>query len=321
MERSTLALWVTKRNDEAHDIISLELVSPDGVPLPAFTAGSHVDLYVGNGLIRQYSLCNDPAERHRYVLGILKDPSSRGGSCFLHEQVGEGATILVGAPRCNFPLVETAGKSILIAGGIGITPMLAMAYRLTALGKRFSLHYCGRSIDRIAFREVLESGPLASSSQFHLDDGDTAQRFSFGDDIGLPEEGSHIYVCGPEGFINHALQQAYTFGWPDGQLHVEFFRAEAKAVDGDQAITVTAARSGVTVEVDADRSIASVLMDHGVDIPVACEQGICGTCVTSIIDGEPLHRDDCLSDAEKASNKVMTICCSRAKTKHLVLDI
>ncbi|NTJ11807.1 PDR/VanB family oxidoreductase [Rhizobium lusitanum] len=321
MDETRLAARVANRKFEAEGIVSLELVSVDNRPLPAFSAGAHVDLYMGNGIMRQYSICNDPSERHRYLLGILKEPSSRGGSLFVHENLQVGTDVSVGLPRCNFPLEEAASKSVLIAGGIGITPMLAMAYRLARLGKSFHIHYCARSLDRVAFRDQLDDAPLAGSTHLHVDDGDPAQRFSFGDDIGLPEDDTHLYVCGPEGFINYIVEQSSLFGWSASQVHVEFFRAQAKSADGDHPISVTAARSGITVEVEAGRSIASVLLENGVDIAVACEQGICGTCVTSVLEGEPLHRDEYLSAVEKASNKLIMVCCSRAKTGSLVLDV
>jgi vanillate O-demethylase ferredoxin subunit len=255
------------------------------------------------------------------VLGILKERQSRGGSIFMHDNVQTGDFLSIGRPRCNFPLVESAELSVLIAGGIGATPLLAMAHRLAALGKPFAFHYCARNRSRIAFRDVLEHSPLVGSVTLHLSDGDAKQRFFLPDDVGLPERGVHIYICGPEGFIAKQLDQAAALGWPDDQVHVEFFNAQVRSEAGDQPIVVTAARSGVTVEVRANQTIANVLMESGVDVPVACEQGICGTCVTPILQGKPLHRDEYLSDAEKSSNKMMTICCSRAKSRSLVLDI
>jgi vanillate monooxygenase ferredoxin subunit len=321
MENPKLDVRVVRRIDEAEGIVSIELACEDGQALPAFAAGAHIDVHLGNGLVRQYSLCNDPAERHRYLLGILREPASRGGSEFVHAALREGARLTIGAPRCNFPLVEAVQRSILLAGGIGVTPLLAMAHRLAALGQDFTLHYCARSLSRVAFRDVLQDGPLARRAYLHLDDGAVSQRFDFDWDVGPAMPETHLYICGPDGFIRFVAEAAALRGWPKEQIHVEYFGAQSVGEAGDKPFTVTAARSGKTVEVGADQTIAQALTDAGFDIALSCEQGICGTCLTTVLKGEPLHRDDCLTDAERQGNKLMAICCSRAKSATLVLDL
>ena len=314
-------LRVAQRIEDAEDVVVLELVSDDDAPLPEFSAGAHLDIYLGNNLVRQYSICSDPADRYRYRLGILRETKSRGGSSFVHANINEGDLVEVGLPRNNFLCNEAAKHSVLIAGGIGITPILAMAHRLDALGADYSIHYCCRSPERVAFRSVLVNGPFAPNVKLHLGDNPSSQRFSFSEEVGAPEPGAHVYVCGPAGFTDAILASARDFGWPDALLHTESFTAQTHSEAGDRPLKITALRSGVTVEVAADQSIAAALVDAGIDIPLACEQGICGTCVTGVLEGEPLHRDEYLSDEEKRSNKVMTVCCSRARSEFLVLDV
>jgi vanillate O-demethylase ferredoxin subunit len=320
-ENQKLEVFVANRADEADGIVSFELRSNDGGDLPAFVAGAHIDVHLESGLSRQYSICSDPAERNRYQLGILREPSSRGGSAFIHANLREGARLSISPPRCSFPLVEDARRTILIAGGIGVTPLLAMAHRLAALGREFALHYCCRTMSRVAFRDVVLSGFLAPFVQLHLSDGTFGQRFAFDIDVGPVEPDTHLYVCGPEGFIQSVVESAERLGWPKEQIHVEFFIPRPMQEMGDQPFTVVAARSKVTIEVEADETVAQALTRAGLDIPLSCEQGICRTCLTDVLDGEPLHRDDCLSEAERQSNRLMTICCSRAKSRSLVLNI
>ncbi len=312
-----LDVRIARREDVATDIVALELVAPQGGELPPFEAGAHVDVVVEPGLMRQYSLCNDPRERHRYRLGVLRDPASRGGSEGVHRRFAEGQVIQIGRPRNNFPLATDDRPAVLLAGGIGLTPLMAMAHALQARGTPFVLHQCARSADRVAFAAELAASAFAGSVRVHLDDGPPAQRFSL--DEALADSNAHLYVCGPEGFIDFVTAGAAARGWPAERVHVEHFKAEVPQVGA--AFTVVAARSGVTVEVPEGTSVAQALIAAGVDIPLSCEQGICGTCLVPVLQGTPDHRDEYQTDEEKAANTHMTPCCSRACSARLVLDV
>lgn len=303
---------------EAPGILGLELVAADGSPLPAFEAGAHLDLHLPGGLVRPYSLCNAPGETHRYCLAVLLDPASRGGSRVVHEQLRVGQRLTTSAPRNLFPLVAESRRSLLFAGGIGITPILAMAQALAARGDTFELHYCVRSRKLAAFIDWLEASPFAAHVQLHADDGPTP----FDAPALLRDAGdAHLYVCGPGGFMEHVLGCARTAGWDEARLHREYFAAPVQPAGDARAFEVRLARSGLTLQVPAERSVAQVLDDAGVCIPLACEQGICGTCLTRVLDGEPEHRDSFLTDAERARNDQFTPCCSRARSACLVLDL
>ena len=305
--------------DEAEGVVSLELVSPSGSKLPAFTAGSHIDLHISKGCIRQYSLCNDPGETHRYVVGVLREPKSRGGSQAIHERFREGDTVQVGIPRNNFPLIDDAKHTILIGGGIGITPILSMAWRLTALNASFELHYCTRSLARTPFKSLIKSAPFSGRIVLHLDDGSDEQRFRCETVIAGPSSGLHLYACGPSAFMDYVVEGAKLRGLTEGQIHIERFSGSISS--SGEEFSVRAVRSGQTVQVAPDMTIAQALLAAGVDVPLSCEQGVCGTCLTSVIEGIPEHRDVYQSDCEKATNKQIAICCSRARTSMLVLDI
>lgn len=321
MQVTTLTVRVDRKQAETADICSLELVDPAGGELPAFTAGAHIDVHLPSGITRQYSLCNDPAERRRYRIAVLKDAASRGGSQAMHELRQDGL-LQIGAPRNLFALDEAAGRHLLLAGGIGVTPILCMAHRLAATNADFEMHYCARSADRMAFRAELARAPYAERVHFHVDDGEVSQKLDIDALLRQAQPGTHLYVCGPKGFMDAALGTARGQGWPEDRLHYEFFSADTPtAVDGDRAFSVRLASSGLQVEVPADCSVAQALARAGVDVPVACEQGICGTCLTRVLEGEPDHRDLFLSPEEQARGDQFTPCCSRARTPLLVLDL
>lgn len=305
---------------EAEGILGLELVAADGAPLPPFEAGAHIDLHLPNGLIRQYSLCNDPRERHRYRIAVLRDAASRGGSQAVHELLRIGQRLNISAPRNLFALDEQAPRSLLLAGGIGITPLLSMAWRLHALGADFALHQCVRSAKLAAFAERLASAPFAARTHLHRDDGDAGQKLDLPALLAAEPAGSQLYVCGPNGFMEYVLDTARAHGWAEERLHREYFAAP-EAESGGGAFTLRIASSGLELLVPEDRTALEVLEDAGFDIPVSCGQGICGTCLTRVVDGQPEHRDLFLSDEEKARNDQFTPCCSRARSACLVLDL
>lgn len=316
-----LDLLVASRTDETSDIVSLELISPTGEDLPAFTAGSHIDVHVPGGPLRQYSLCNDPRECNRYVLGILRDPSSRGGSLGIHTSVQQGDLLQVSEPRNHFALDESAQHSVLLAGGIGVTPILSMARRLSALGHSFEMHYCTRSRANTAFMAQIAESPFAASVQHHFDDGAQQQLLNIPGVFAAPKAGVHVYVCGPGGFMDAVLSTARGAGWQESQLHSEFFSAEVGATDGDSSFELVLAKSGKTVTVGAGVTAVDALAAAGIEVPVSCEQGVCGTCLTTVVEGEPDHRDMYLTPDEQAANKQFLPCCSRSKTPTLIVEL
>lgn len=312
---------VTRKNLEAEGIYSFELARADGRALPPFSAGSHVDVHLPNGLVRQYSLCNHPDEEHRYQIGVLLDPASRGGSRLMHEFVDEGTLLRISEPRNLFPLAHGAKRSLLFAGGIGITPILCMAERLAQIGAQFQVHYCSRSQARTAFVELMQGARFADRVNFHFDDGGDEQRLNAEQILAGYTEGDHLYVCGPGGFMAFVLAQAQAAGWPEASLHREYFSAEPQVHANDGSFEVLLASSGRCLQIPADRSVADVLLEAGIDLPLSCEQGICGTCLTRVLEGEPDHRDMFLTVGEQARNDQFTPCCSRARTPRLVLDL
>lgn len=311
---------VVRKTPEALDIVSLELEAADGKALPAFSAGSHIDVHAGPGIARQYSLCNDPSERHRYVIGVLRDPNSRGGSAALHESVAVGDLIPISEPRNHFPL-EPAQRSILFAGGIGVTPILCMAERLSQIDARFELHYSARSQNRAAFVERIAASPFASRVHYHFDDGAAEQQLDVAGALGRPQPDTHIYVCGPSGYIELIRNMAETQGWDSSAVHSEYFSALPIDTSKDGSFQVRLASTGETFSVPAGIPVTHILADHGVHIPTSCEEGVCGTCVTRILDGIPEHRDYYFTARERARNDQFTPCCSRSLTATLVLDL
>ncbi|HVO08192.1 MAG TPA: PDR/VanB family oxidoreductase [Burkholderiaceae bacterium] len=318
---SVLTVRVTRKAVEAEGICSFELASVDGSALPAFSAGSHVDVQVPGGLTRQYSLCNDPAESHRYLIGVLRDPGSRGGSVAMHERLHEGSELQISPPKNHFALAHQAARHLLLAGGIGITPILCMAERLSAIGADFELHYATRSRARTAFFERIGSSAFAARAAFHFDDGPAEQKLDIAATLARQGSGTHLYVCGPKGFMDAVLGAARAAGWGQERIHFEFFNADVQPHSGDGAFEVQLASSGRVVAVPADRTVLAALADAGVVVPSSCEQGVCGTCLTRVIEGTPDHRDQYLLPEEQAAGDQFLPCCSRAKSPRLVLDL
>jgi len=315
----SLSMRVARKRIEAESVAVFDLVSAQGEALPYFSPGAHIDVYLRPGLVRQYSLCNLPGQ-DRYQIAVLLNASSRGGSKVLHEDVQEGDALEIGQPRNLFPLDGSVTESILLAGGIGITPLLCMAESLASQGRSFQLHYCVRSLRAMAFRERIATSPFADRALFHCDDGPPSQRFEPKVLFQSASKGSHIYVCGPSGFMDSALASARSAGWCDSQLHHECFSA-AVAEPGSSGFEIELASSGRVILVAPNQSAAEALTDAGIDLPLSCEQGICGTCITRIIAGEPDHRDSYLSATQRSENLMFTPCCSRSKTPRLVIDL
>lgn len=314
-----MEVTVAAREPAAEGVVSFELRRGDHGPLPAFGAGAHIDVELPNGMVRQYSLCNDPADCERYQIGVLLEAAGRGGSRSAHEQLMRGSTVRISAPRNHFALVP-ARHSVLIAGGIGVTPILSMAEHLARADASFELHYCSRSPARTAFVPRLRAAAYAAQVHFHFDDGDAAQRFDARAALAQPTDTTHLYVCGPKGFMDHVILTARALGWSEGNIHFEYFAGASVDTSADRGFEVQMAGSGQVVTVAPGQSVVQALAAHGIDVPVSCEQGVCGTCVMRVVRGEPEHRDMYFSAAERATNDCFTPCCSRSKSARLVID-
>jgi vanillate O-demethylase ferredoxin subunit len=316
-----LSVRVAARRDEAEGIVSFELVSVTNEALPAFSAGAHIDVEVAPGVVRQYSLCNNPHDRERYEIGVLRDPNSRGGSIALH-QFQEGECLRISAPRNHFELHAGAERSLLFAGGIGVTPILCMAERLAAIGADFRMFYGARSLARCAFRNRILKNAFADRVSFHFDDGDASQKLDLAGALGAPTPGTHVYVCGPSGFIHAVQTAAVRLGFSDSQLHREYFAADKEEMFADGgAFELRLASTGVTLSIPGNRTVLDVLREHGVKVPTSCEQGVCGACLTRVLEGIPEHRDFYLTNDERAVGNQFLPCCSRSKTPVLIVDL
>jgi len=321
MSSVNLQVRVARKAQEALDIVTLELVSADGRALPAFSAGSHVDVQLPGGITRQYSLCNDPKETHRYLIGVLRDPATRGGSAAVHDSVKEGDLLQISTPKNHFPLAHDAKQHLLLAGGIGVTPILCMAERLAIAGAAFEMHYATRAPERTAFRARIAASSFADRVHFHHDNGDAAQKLDLKALLASPQAGTHLYVCGPKGYMDAVLGTARAAGWPESQLHYEFFGAEVTRSDSDAGFEIKLASSGRIIMVPKDQTVTQALAAAGVEVMVSCEQGVCGTCLTRVLEGVPDHKDSYLTPEEQAANDQFTPCCSRSKTPQLMLDL
>ncbi|WP_083508301.1 PDR/VanB family oxidoreductase [Erythrobacter sp. AP23] len=311
---------IRSRRREVNGIVSLQLEPCEGEHLPAFSAGAHIDLLLPSGTIRQYSLCSDPEQHSSYRIAVLLDPQSRGGSREVHS-LAVGQELSIGKPRNHFPLADNHDSAVLVAGGIGVTPMLAMAQTLHRQSVPFTFHYLTRSRSSTAFRKELRSSAFSDHVHLRHDDQQgVADSAGLAELIGEPREDRHLYVCGPQPLIGATVEAAQATRWSDEFIHFEHFKAPNDPVDGDP-VTLRLERSGKTVEVPGDCTLAKALANEGINVPVACEQGICGTCVVSVLDGTPDHRDTFLREEERKEGKRMALCCSRSLTPSLTLDL
>ncbi|AOJ02668.1 ferredoxin [Burkholderia mayonis] len=303
---------------EAEGVVSVELVPVSGSSFPAFSAGAHVDLHLPNGLTRSYSLLNSPTESNRYVLGILSDRQSRGGSRYVHENFRCGMTLPVGKPRNNFALDETAESSVLVAGGIGITPILCMYRHLRGEGKIVRLVYCARSRAQAAFLDELAA--LGGSVDLYFDDEHGGKPFDLVAFLLTQPKHVHAYCCGPSVMLT--AFEAACEGAGIVNVHIERFAAETNVIQAPSAsYTVELAKSSRALEVPVDKSLLDTLLEAGIDVDYSCREGICGACETRVLEGCPDHRDSVLSTAEKTGNKTMMVCVSGAKCGKLILDL
>lgn len=310
-------LEVRSREVVGEGVVALTLGHPDGADLPDWTPGAHVDLIMDDGLTRQYSLCGSTTNRGEWRIGVLLDPNSRGGSRFVHDELHEGSTVRVRGPRNHFPLVSSPRYQF-IAGGIGITPILTMIEAAQANGADWQLLYGGRERASMAFVDSLKG----YGERVTVWPQDTHGMLDLASVLSPPREDTLVYCCGPEGLLG-AVEEACR-PWPAGTLHVERFSAKPLDEPSPGALgtfDVECRRSGVTVTVPADRSIYHALEAAGVDVLGSCLEGVCGTCETDVIEGEPDHRDSVLSEAERAKGDMVMICVSRSRSGRLVLDL
>ncbi len=318
MPEPTFEVRIAAAADESPRVRSFVLEPLSG-PLPAFTAGSHVDGHLPAGGVRSYSLLNGPHERDRYVVAVALDAESRGGSRHIHGAWRVGQTVRISPPRNSFALAEDAAHSVFIAGGIGITPLLSMMARLDALGRSWELHYALRLRGEAAFLNRISrlgvADPKVHVSFHHEAD---ATRLDVAAVVrGTPAD-AHLYCCGPARMLDAFLDA--TAGRPESHVHVEYFTSrEAAATEGGYALVLR--RSGRTVRVEPGQRMLDALLAAGVDVSYSCSEGVCGTCETRVLAGIPDHRDQFLSPDEQASNGLVMICCSGSKSPELVLDL
>ena len=315
----TTDLVVRHRSTPADGVVVLDLAHPDNQDLPRWEPGAHIDLVLGDGLTRQYSLCGDPGDSGVWRVGVLLDPNSRGGSRYVHDNLEEGATVRVRGPRNHFPLVD-APRYRFIAGGIGITPIAAMIEAVQQAGHDWTLLYGGRTRASMAFAEDLAERYPERVTIWPQDERGLLDLESLFKD---PEDQTLVYCCGPEALLS-AVEQ-HSAHWPAGILHIERFAAKAptaeEAAEALDHFEVVCHRTGVTLEVTSDKSILEILEEADIPIMASCYEGICGTCEARVLEGTPDHRDSVLTEAEKATGEVMLVCVSRSRTERLVLDL
>ena len=309
---------VTHIGVETPHIRTLRLVREDGRRFEPYRAGAHIDVVGPTGVLRQYSLCSPPAESDSQLIAVKLEPDSRGGSAALH-QVGEGDVLAIGEPRNLVAVVEGADQHLLVAGGVGITPMLSLAYELHERGEEFRLVYFARSREHGAFVDLLEVADFAARVEIHLGVPRGDQRTLLREALETTTASSHVYTCGPTGFMEQVTAVAAPVVG-ERNVHVEHFEAAEIDTSEDDSFTVEL-DTGESFEIPADRSILSVLTDNGIDVFKSCEEGICGSCVSGVLEGVPDHRDNCLSAADKQAGDQMALCVSRAKSPKLVIEL
>jgi ferredoxin-NADP reductase len=315
-----LNLRVRSITYEAEGILSFELVDPAGRELPAFDAGAHIDVHVPGGITRRYSLCDAPWERDHYRIGVLDAPGGRGGSRAMHERVHSGDMIEVSEPHNFFPLARDARHSILLAGGIGITPILAMAEELRRTNQSFELHYCTQRPERTAFMPRFSADIAAGRVQLHHDRGDPRNGLDIAGLLAKRRDGSHVYYCGPTGFMSAV--HAATGHWPREAVHFEYFGADPSAktpATNAGGSEIVLERSGKTIRVEPSQSILQAVRGAGVACESSCEAGLCGTCKVRYVQGTPEHNDFVLSEDER--REFVLVCCARVANGPLVLDL
>jgi phthalate 4,5-dioxygenase reductase subunit len=305
------------RNDKIADGIHiLEFRDAGGQPLPEFSAGAHIAIQAPNGLLRKYSLCNDPAERDRYLVAIKREANGRGGSCNLIDNIKAGDELMVARPVNDFGLPPRAQDFLFIAGGIGITPIMAMIREVLRQGKRFRLFYCSRSPETTAFLDELSAPEFKNQVTIHYDQGDPARSLDLKPVLAERKNREHLYCCGPRPLMEAV--RAMTDHWSSTAVHFEAFSEAETHKPTDKPFKLRLARSGEVLDVPTTKTILEVLRDRGLEVPSSCETGTCGTCRTKLVAGEADHRDLVLAEHERADT--IMICVSRAKSDEITID-
>ncbi|MFF5141803.1 PDR/VanB family oxidoreductase [Streptomyces sp. NPDC013157] len=311
-------LTVATRTTAADGVVSLTLRRPDGGVLPSWTPGAHIDVLLDGddgALIRQYSLCGHPADRAAWQIAVLREPRSRGGSAYVHDNLYAGTTVRVRGPRNTFPL-RPAARHLFIAGGVGITPVLPMVEAAEAAGDDWLLLYGGRTRSSMAFLDRL----APHGDRVLIRPQDEYGLLDLAAHLGVPEEGTLVHACGPEPLLRAVQEQCA--GWPPGTLGIERFApAQTTGAGPAEAFELVLARSGLTLTVPPDRSVLETVEEAGVAVDFSCREGTCGTCETDVLDGKPDHRDSLLTEDERAAGDTMLICVSRSCGPRLVLDL
>jgi ferredoxin-NADP reductase len=312
--RLIMKLVVQAARHTTPNVLHLTLVHPHKPELPPWTPGAHVDLRLPDGGVRQYSLCGDPSDRSRYEIAIKREPSGRGASLWAHANLAPGAIAHVSAPRNHFPLVVDARRHVLIAGGIGVTPIVAMVRQLAADHANFELHLCVRSAKDAPLLPELRA---LCGERLHTWFSSESRRFDFAA-VGAPEDGAHLYVCGPTRLIDPVMAAAADAGWPQGNVHTEVFKPIVDADFKPEPFDALIPSAGLVLHVPASKSLLDVLREHGLATVSSCELGVCGSCVCSYRAGRVIHRDAILPLASRQDR--MTPCVSRAHVS-VTLDL
>jgi vanillate O-demethylase ferredoxin subunit len=314
------SLVVADKAIEAHNMVSFELVDPDGVELPAFSPGSHVDVTIPGGMVRQYSLCNSPSDRQRYRIGVWKDPNGRGGSRALHETVKVGDTLQVSLPRNRFRVPRNTQRALLLARGIGVTPILSIADYLKSQGIPFGLHYVFALMSPDSFRGTIDGANFSEDTKYYLEDSEQNRLLNAAEIFAEQPEDTHLFICGADWWLDPIVKTATQKGWSEERIHVERFTTKLAAPLLDKVFEVKIASTGATFKIPGDKTVAGFLEEKGIKIPTSCEQGMCGTCKVKVLEGAADHRDKRLS-AEQRAQGLFLACVSRAKGDMLVLDL
>ena len=322
--KDSLRLKMRQITNQAELINSFEMVDVDGNDLPEYSAGAHIDFYFHDGRIRQYSLCGDPGDRKRYLIAVLRDSRGTGGSIDLHERLHTQREVFVGKPRNNFPINKEAKHHLMLAGGIGVTPMLSMIYELGKDSDNFTMHYCTKSLKHTAFQPELSDLVDKGRVIFHHDQGIPGDGLDIEKLLKNHEIGTHLYYCGPPGFMGAV--EKFSSHWPEDSVHYEYFGAPKKPVEikkdvekSSDGFQIKIASSSATYSVPENKTIIEVLAENGIQVEMSCNTGLCKTCALKYLEGEVDHRDVVLSKKEQA--EYITPCVSRAKSGVLVLDL
>ena len=312
-----IKVTISEKSALTQRICRLKLSAINANVLPKATPGSHIDVHLPNGIIRQYSLCSE-INSMDYEIAVLNEPQGRGGSSYVHESLKVGDTLTISEPKNLFPLATDAKNTLLMAAGIGITPILSMAEQLLQQGADFSLHYCIKSADQAAYIERIKNSGLAPFTHFHFSQ---SARVNLAEVIPVGHNDLHLYVCGPAGFNDAVIECASAKNWQPQNIHREYFSAAPIDHSDDGSFEIEINSSGDILTVPADQSMLDVLEDNGYFIPMACAEGVCGTCITGLLSGQADHKDVFMTAEEHAKMNQITPCCSRSRSSRLVLDL